>query len=73
VPSNTYSEAYPQQGTGAYGYNNAYQPQQPANMFVPPSTPPNTQVFVIQEIFFLASHVCEQPYMAVVFEKLLSG
>ncbi|ONM25730.1 Protein transport protein SEC31 homolog B [Zea mays] len=43
VPSNTYSEAYPQQGTGAYGYNNAYQPQQPANMFVPPSTPPNTQ------------------------------
>ncbi|XP_066398211.1 protein transport protein SEC31 homolog B-like isoform X2 [Miscanthus floridulus] len=43
VPSNTYSEAYPQQPTGAYGYNNAYQPQLPTNMFVPPSTPANSQ------------------------------
>jgi len=41
VPS-TYSEAYPQP-TGPYGYNNAYQPPQPANMFVPPSTPANSQ------------------------------
>jgi len=36
-------------------------------MFVPPSTPVNSQVFVIQEIlFFLASHVREQPYRPVV-------
>ncbi|ONM60299.1 Protein transport protein SEC31 homolog B [Zea mays] len=43
VPSNTYSEAYPQQPTGAYGYNNTYQPQQPTHMFVPPSAPASSQ------------------------------
>ncbi|XP_062190618.1 protein transport protein SEC31 homolog B-like isoform X2 [Phragmites australis] len=43
VPSNTYSDVYQQQPNAALGYNNTYQPQQPAQMFVPPSAPASSQ------------------------------
>ncbi|PUZ73260.1 hypothetical protein GQ55_2G459900 [Panicum hallii var. hallii] len=43
VPSNTYSDGYQQQPNAAFAYNNAYQPTQPAQMFVPPSAPISSQ------------------------------
>ncbi|KAL6841806.1 hypothetical protein ACP4OV_028318 [Aristida adscensionis] len=53
VPSNAYSEVYQQPSNAAYGYNNTYQPQQTAQMFVPSSTPASSQVFMIQEENYL--------------------
>ncbi|RLN35479.1 hypothetical protein C2845_PM03G14960 [Panicum miliaceum] len=43
VPSNTYSDGYQPQPNAAFAYNNAYQPTQPAQMFVPPSAPISSQ------------------------------
>jgi len=43
VPSNTYSDGYHQQPNATFAYNNAYQPTQPAQMFVPPSAPISSQ------------------------------
>ncbi|KAG2638809.1 hypothetical protein PVAP13_2NG639600 [Panicum virgatum] len=43
VPSNTYSDGYQQQPNATFAYSDAYQPTQPAQMFVPSSTPISSQ------------------------------
>jgi protein transport protein SEC31 len=53
MQGSAYSDGYQQQpSSAAFAYNNAYQPQQSTQMFVPPSAPISSQVCDSGNLFF---------------------